>query len=158
MRSSKRWKSTSTVVREANLLRLRSHHVSLVDEDRHIAEQITRLLGINPLAPPDLAQIVRETSIDRGVVTQMMRILEREHVVVRVASDFYFLADAVEEVKRIVREELRDRPDITPAMFRDRLGITRKHAIPLLEHLDREGVTVRLGNTRRVRSPRTTVS
>jgi selenocysteine-specific elongation factor len=129
-----------------------------VDEDRHTAEQITRLLGINPLAPPDLAQIVRETSIDRAAVTQMMRILEREHAVVRVASDFYFLSDAVEEVKRIVREELRDRADITPAMFRDRLGITRKHAIPLLEHLDREGVTVRLGNTRRVRSPRTTIS
>ena len=146
------------VVREANLLRLPGHVVSLVDEDRHAAEQITRLLGINPLAPPDLAQIVRETSIDRGAVTQMMRILEREHAVVRVASDFYFLSDAVEEVKRIVREELRDRPDITPAMFRDRLGITRKHAIPLLEHLDREGVTVRFGNTRRVKSPRTTVS
>jgi selenocysteine-specific elongation factor len=146
------------VVREANLLRLPGHHVSLVDEDRHTAEQITRLLGINPLAPPDLAQIVRETSIDRAAVTQMMRILEREHAVVRVASDFYFLSDAVEEVKRIVREELRDRADITPAMFRDRLGITRKHAIPLLEHLDREGVTVRLGNTRRVRSPRTTIS
>ncbi len=143
-----------TVVREANLLRLRSHHVSLVDEDRHIAEQITRLLGINPLAPPDLAQIVRETSIDRGVVTQMMRILEREHVVVRVASDFYFLADAVEEVKRIVREELRDRPDITPAMFRDRLGITRKHAIPLLEYLDAAGVTLRIGGRRSVRSVR----
>jgi selenocysteine-specific elongation factor len=146
------------VVREANRLRLPGHRVSLVDEDRRIAEQITRLLGINPLAPPDLAQIVRETRIDHSAVTQMMRVLEREHTVVRVASDFYFLAEAVEEVKRIVRQELRDRPDITPAMFRDRLGITRKHAIPLLEHLDREGVTVRLGNGRRVRSPRTTVS
>jgi selenocysteine-specific elongation factor len=139
------------VVREANLLRLPGHHVSLVDEDRHIAEEITRLLGINPLAPPDLAQIVRETSIDRGTVTQMMRILEREHAVVRVASDFYFLSDAVEGVKRIVRQELGDRPDITPAMFRDRLGITRKHAIPLLEYLDTAGVTLRIGGRRSVR-------
>jgi selenocysteine-specific elongation factor len=142
------------VVREANRLRLPGHRVSLVDEDRHIAEQITRVLGINPLAPPDLAQIVRETSIDRGAVTQMLRILERQHAVVRVASDFYFLSDAVEEVKRIVREELRDRPEITPAMFKDRLGITRKHAIPLLEYLDAAGVTLRTGGRRRVRSVR----
>jgi selenocysteine-specific elongation factor len=142
------------VVREANLLRLSGHRISLVDEDRRTADQITRLLGLNPLAPPDLTQIVRETSIDRGAVTMMMRILEREHAVVRVASDFYFLFDAVEEVKRIVREELCDRPDITPAMFRDRLGITRKHAIPLLEYLDKAGVTLRIGGRRQVRSVR----
>jgi selenocysteine-specific elongation factor len=142
------------VVREANLLRLPAHHVSLMDADRQIAEQITRLLGINPLAPPDLPQIVRETSLDRGAVAQMMRILERERAVIRVASDFYFLSNAVEEVKRIVREELRDRPDITPAMFRDRLGITRKHAIPLLEYLDAAGVTLRIGGRRQVRSVR----
>ena len=66
--------------------------------------------------------------------------------------------DSIEAVKRLVREELSTSADITPAMFRDRLGITRKHAIPLLEYLDREGVTVRSGNTRRVKASRSTVS
>ena len=53
------------IVREGNLLRLPAHRVSL-GEDRRIAEQITRLLGVNPLAPPDLAQIARDIGIDRG--------------------------------------------------------------------------------------------
>jgi selenocysteine-specific elongation factor len=128
--------------------------VSLDDEDRRTAEQITRLLGVNPVAPADVAQIAREAGIDRARIVQVLRVLEREHAVVRVAPDLYFLPDTVEDVKRIVREELSDRPDITPAMFRDRLGITRKHAIPLLEYLDAAGVTTRIGGRRSVRSVR----
>ena len=146
------------IVREGNLLRLPAHRVSLGNEDRRIAEQITRLLGVNTLAPPDLAQIARDIGIDRARLTEVLRVLEREHAVVRVASDLYFLRDSIEAVKRLVREELSTSADITPAMFRDRLGITRKHAIPLLEYLDREGVTVRSGNTRRVKASRSTVS
>jgi selenocysteine-specific elongation factor len=147
-----------TVAREANRVRLPSHRVSLSSQDRRIAEQITRLLGVSPLAPPDLAQIARDIGIDRARLTEVLRVLEREHAVVRVASDLYFLSDSIEAVKRLVREELSNSVDISPAMFRDRLGITRKHAIPLLEYLDREGVTVRSGNKRRVRPSRSTVS
>jgi selenocysteine-specific elongation factor len=146
------------VAREGNLLRLPAHRVSLVDADRRTAEQITRLIAMNPVAPPDLDQIARELGIDRPVVMQMLRILERDNAVVRVSADIYFLRTSVEEVKRIVRQEFSDRADITPAMFRDLFRITRKHAIPLLEHLDREGVTVRVGNTRRVRPQPSTVS
>jgi selenocysteine-specific elongation factor len=35
-------------------------------------------------------------------------------------------------------------------MFKDRYNITRKHAIPLLEYLDRERVTRRIGDTRKI--------
>ena len=140
-----------------NLLRLPAHRVSLGDEDRRIAEQITRLLGVNPLAPPDLAQIARDIGIDRGRLTEVLRVLEREHAVVRVASDLYFLSDSIEAVKRLVRGAFEPRR-YHSAMFRDRLGITRKHAIPLLEVSRPRGVTVRSGNTRRVKASRSTVS
>ena len=55
-------------------------------------------------------------------------------------------------VKRALREELGLQGDITPAAFRDRFGTTRKYTIPLLEYLDREGVTMRVGDKRRLRT------
>jgi selenocysteine-specific elongation factor len=146
--------AAGTIAREANHLKLPGHRVSLDEGDRRTAERIMRLLAVDPLAPPDLEHIARDLQIDRPTVTQMLRILERENAVVRVAAHLYFQRGCIEEVKRIVREELGDRPDITPAMFRDRLGITRKHAIPLLEYLDAAGVTLRTGGRRRVRSVR----
>jgi selenocysteine-specific elongation factor len=38
--------------------------------------------------------------------------------------------------------------DITPALLRDRLGISRKFLIPLLEWADRQGITRRIGESR----------
>jgi selenocysteine-specific elongation factor len=142
-----------TVAREANLLRLPDHRVWLGEGDRRTAEQIARLLAVDPLAPPDLEQIARDLRIDRPKVAQMLRILERENAIVRVAAHLYFQRGSIEEVKRILRDEFSDRSDITPAMFRDRFRTTRKYAIPLLEYLDAAGVTIRIGDRRQLRGP-----
>jgi selenocysteine-specific elongation factor len=47
---------------------------------------------------------------------------------------------------------LSDREDISASEFRDLLGITRKHAIPLLEYFDTARVTFRVGDKRVLRS------
>jgi selenocysteine-specific elongation factor len=57
----------------------------------------------------------------------------------------------MERVKQQLRDELAGGGDITPAAFRDRFGTTRKYTIPLLEYLDREGVTMRVGDKRKLR-------
>ncbi len=86
--------------------------------------------------------------------TELALGLEIEHALVRrgdvveVSSDLFYLPDVlgaiVERAKRL--------PDgFTVADFRDELGITRKHAIPLLEWMDATGVTVREGDGRRTR-------
>jgi len=85
-----------------------------------------------------------------------MRVLERVQSVVRVGADLYFLRDSLENAKRALREEFSETDEITPAMFRDRFKTTRKYAIPLLEYLDREGVTVRIGEVRRLKAARST--
>ena len=146
------------IAREGSLLRLPAHRVSLRDEAQHAAERVMALLAERPLAPPDIPQMTRETGLDRTRLLQVLRVLERAQSVVRVGLDLYYLPDTLERLKHVVREEFSGRAEITPAAFRDRLAITRKHAIPLLEYLDREGVTVRLGAARRVKASRSQVS
>jgi selenocysteine-specific elongation factor len=59
-----------------------------------------------------------------------------------------------------VREDLirwlSTKDAITPAEFRDQYQTSRKYVIPLLEYFDREGVTVRMGEVRRLKRPRLT--
>ncbi|MCZ6621651.1 MAG: SelB C-terminal domain-containing protein, partial [Deltaproteobacteria bacterium] len=43
--------------------------------------------------------------------------------------------------------------EITAAIFRDILSSSRKYTIALLEYVDREGITVRIGDARRLKSP-----
>jgi selenocysteine-specific elongation factor len=142
------------IVREGSLLRLPDHRVALGQEQRLVAEKIKGLLARSPLAPPDVPQMARETGIDRARLVPVIRVLERERSVVKVAADLYLLCDAVDLVVRTLREEWAERDDITPALFRDRFNTTRKYAIPLLEYLDAAGVTVRIGDRRRLKTVR----
>ena len=152
-----RFEAETVIAREGSLLRLPGHTVTLRDDEQRVVQRITALLAATPLTPPDLAQIERDTGIARATLTQVLRVLERAQSVVRVGADLYFLRDSLEAVKSALREEAFANGDITPAMFRDRFKTTRKYAIPLLEHLDREGVTVRIGDTRRVKAARSAV-
>ena len=67
---------------------------------------------------------------------------------VQVAEGMVFHRDALEELKRNVRSFKSQRDRIDVAFFKEIAGVTRKHAIPLLEWLDRERVTQRSGNER----------
>jgi selenocysteine-specific elongation factor len=140
------------LVREGSLLRLPGHAVVLRDDEQRLGAQVRALLAAAPMSPPGLAQIEQETGIGRARLTEVLRVLEREGSVVRVATDLYFLTASIDEITRTLREEFADRTDITPGMFRDRFGTSRKYAIPLLEYLDRSGVTMRTGDTRRLKA------
>jgi selenocysteine-specific elongation factor len=139
------------VVRDGSLLRLPAHAVTLRSDERRLADLITSQLGTTPLTPPDLPQLEREGGVSRAKLMEVLRVLERERAIVRVAADLYYLPESLDAVKRAIREEFAGHGNLTPAMFRDRFGTSRKYTIPLLEYLDREGVTVRVGDARRVK-------
>ena len=141
-----------TVVRNGSLLRVPEHTVTLDAGEQRLAEQIKGLLAASPLAPPDLKELERAVGIGRAKLTEVMRVLERERSIVRVGADLYYLTESLDNVRSVLHEEFSEGGNITPAMFRDHFNITRKHTIPLLEYLDREGVTVRVGDARRLRT------
>ncbi len=80
---------------------------------------------------------------------KLMELLVRERVLVKVTADLFYHATAVERVRVLLTEYKRKNgPRIGVAAFKDLAGVTRKHAIPLLEYLDRTGVTQRRGDDR----------
>ena len=139
------------IVREGSLLRLPDHVVRLRQDEEDLATRIRRMLEQAPMMPPDIKQIERDLGVLRAKLTEVLRVLERERAIVRVSPDLYFLTDSIDRVKAELRRHLSERSDITPATFRDLFGTTRKYAIPLLEYLDREGITVRVGDSRRLK-------
>ena len=141
------------VVREASVLRLPAHETRLSARERQLADRIIALLSADSFAPPDLKQIEASTGYGRSGTLAVMAVMQQERAIVRVAPELYFLADAVVSIKTTVCQYLAEqRGDLTPAAFRDLIGTSRKYAIPLLEFLDREGLTIRVGNGRRLKS------
>ncbi len=99
---------------------------------------------------PTVSELQREFSDPS--VPALLAHLAREGSVERVDQERYALKEALEEFRRAVEETLRELGAATPAQFRDRLGLTRKYLIPLLEWADRRGITSRQGDTRILRA------
>jgi selenocysteine-specific elongation factor len=141
-----------SIAKEENLLRLPQHNVKLGGQEKALMERITRILGAQPMAPPDLKEMEKQLGVSRPKMTEVIRLMERDRVVVRVATDLYFLSSCVENVKLALNKALAEKGEISAAAFRDLLGSSRKYTIALLEYFDREGVTMRIGDIRRLKT------
>jgi len=99
---------------------------------------------------PTVTELQREFS--DPTVPALLAHLAREGSVERVDQERYAMKQALEEFRRAVEDTLQELGAATPAQFRDRLGLTRKYLIPLLEWADRRGITSRKGDTRVLRA------
>jgi len=81
------------------------------------------------------------------------RLLVRQKVLARLDA-MLFHQQALDGLKRDMAAFKQSAPagraEIDVGMFKERYGLTRKHAIPLLEYLDRERLTRRVGDVRQL--------
>ena len=135
-------------------LALSSHRIALSSEETRVHQDVERCYQRAGLSPPGVATVVAEARASEDTVDRMLKLLLRVRVLVKVES-LIFHADERGRLKAAIvglKDELVDsaRLEIDMASFKERFGITRKFAIPLLGYLDRERVTRRVGNVRMV--------
>jgi selenocysteine-specific elongation factor len=100
-------------------------------------------------------QLTVDLAVDRRRLIELMRAMEKQRSIVSVTPNLYFLRETVEQVRVDLVRELSATGEITTGQFRDRYKTSRKYAIPLLELFDRTGITVRIGEMRRLKHPQT---
>ncbi len=140
------------IAKEENLLRLAGHRLQLGGQEKTLMDKIKKLLGEQPLAPPDLKEIEKQAGVPRQRLNEVIRLLERDGSIVRVTTDMYFLASSIEQLRATLQNFLTEKGEMTAASFRDLIGSSRKYTIPLLEFFDRDGLTIRIGDIRRLKS------
>jgi selenocysteine-specific elongation factor len=111
------------------------------------ASPLLEVLGRQPLAPPSLSEATRES----GASAEVVRALAQRGDIVRVGDDVAFTKDAYETAVAMVRELISDGGSVTVAQLRDRMGASRRPVLALLEHLDAQRVTRRVGDSRVLR-------
>ena len=102
------------------------------------------------MKPPDASAVAAAAGVDAPAADRMLKLLQRQKVLVRVDTLLFHDA-SLKQLKADVaalKSAASAAARIDVAMFKERFGVTRKFAIPLLEYLDRERVTRGVGETR----------
>jgi len=109
-------------------------------------DQVARRVAAAKWQVPTVAELERE--LPNAPVRAVLAHLAREGVVEQMDQERYAAAPALAEFRAALEAALTQLGSATPAELRDRLGLTRKYLIPLLEWADRRGVTRRTGDAR----------
>jgi selenocysteine-specific elongation factor len=132
-------------------LSMPTHRVGLEGAEAEAQAKVEAAYRRGGLTPPDAGTLASQTGAPADVVARATTLLVRQKTLVRLDT-LLVHRDALEQLKRemaalkAAAEGGVVRLDV--ASFKDRYGVSRKFAIPLLEYLDRERVTRRMGDVR----------
>jgi selenocysteine-specific elongation factor len=154
-RSSRSWEGAAeaalaeirrsgAIAEEGPLVR-RAGFRAAVEGGDEVVRQAVDLVLAGGLEPPEMDELGR--LLGRPDIAAILRLAASEGLVQPVTPERYIASSELRRFADVVRE-VGAAGEVKVAALRERLGLSRKHLIPLLEWSDRARVTVRRGDTR----------
>jgi selenocysteine-specific elongation factor len=133
-----------------DLVRLPGHGVVMKDEEAESKKKIEEAFASAGLKVPALNDVIAGLKVDKSRAQKIVTLLLRDKVLVKISDELVFHRRALEELRRLLVAQKAKSPKMDVAKFKELTGVSRKYAIPLLEYLDREHVTRRVGDAREI--------
>ena len=135
----------SGAIAEEGALVRRAGFRAAVEGGDAVVRQAVDLVLAGGLEPPEMGEIGRQ--LGRPDIAAILRLAASEGLLQPVTPERYIASSELRRFADVVRE-VGAAGEVKVAALRERLGLSRKHLIPLLEWSDRARVTVRRGDTR----------
>jgi len=133
-----------------DLVRMLGHGVVMKDEEAESKKQIEAAFAGAGLKVPALQDVIAGLKVDKARAQKIVTLLLRDKLLVKVSEELVFHRSALEDLRRLVAAQKAKSSKMDVAKFKELTGVSRKYAIPLLEYLDRERVTRRVGDAREI--------
>lgn len=130
------------------LVRLPGRGVQMKDDESESKKIIETAFASAGLKVPAMKEVLAGLKVDRTRAQKIVTLLLRDKVLIKVSDELLFHRDALSSLRQRMAQEKTTSAKMDVARFKDLTGVTRKYAIPLLEYLDREHVTRRVGDER----------
>ena len=122
--------------------------VQLTAEGQQIRETIEAIFQKAGYQPPGISDVQNSVAANPEEIRRIFFWMIKERILVKVSEDLVYHRTTLEFIKKQIKSKFTPGSKFGVAEFKELFDITRKHAIPLLEYLDREKFTRRLGNDR----------
>ena len=130
------------------LVRLAGRGVVMKDEEAESKKVIEQAFASAGLKVPSLREVLAGLKVDKLRAQKIVTLLLRDKVLIKISEELVFHQSALADLRQKVAALKSTTPKIDVGRFKDMTGVSRKYAIPLLEYLDRERVTRRVGDAR----------
>ncbi|MEP6754374.1 MAG: selenocysteine-specific translation elongation factor [Chthonomonadales bacterium] len=142
------WVSQSLVATEGAFVSRLDFEVTLNSKQQALLDRIMAYLISAAYEGPTLLEVANEVRIPIEAMTAMIRVARDRGDIVLVGDNFHYHREVITRVKSVVTELASSVTGVTVASFREKTSVSRKYILPLLEHMDSIGFTVRKGDTR----------
>ncbi len=130
------------------LVHLPGRGVVMKDEEAESKKIIEQAFASAGLKVPSLKEVLAGLKVDKLRAQKIVTLLLRDKVLIKISEELVFHQSALIDLRQKIAALKASTPKIDVARFKDMTGVSRKYAIPLLEYLDRERVTRRVGDER----------
>ena len=144
--------SEKAVVLSADIVKLATHVVELQVDQEQLKKDITKAYTETALTPPWFKALCQELDVPLSKGMDVLLLLVKEGVLVKVKEDLYFHSEALEDLKKRVLSFFDTNQEMATSDFKEMTGgVSRKYLIPLLEYYDGMNLTIRVGDARQLR-------
>jgi selenocysteine-specific elongation factor len=143
-----RLESDGRVFSKKGSVRVGTGDVDLSPEETRARSLVVGLLKAGLFQPPSERDLETKSGVPAETVRRVITLLIGDGEITRLEPGLVMHASAIEEARLRVTEYLKEHGEATASDLKGVLGTSRKYAVPLLERLDRLGVTRRRGDKR----------
>ncbi|MCC6127548.1 MAG: selenocysteine-specific translation elongation factor [Pirellulales bacterium] len=136
------------LVERGQYVALSEHRSTFQDEDAKLLEAVETLYRQAGFQPPSAEDVADRANVSPNKLQKILKILVEHGRLARVEEGMLFHREAVDRARELLREHFGKEERLESVQFKYLLDSTRKYAIPLLDYMDKIGVTRRAGNTR----------
>jgi selenocysteine-specific elongation factor len=133
---------------QEDTLALYGREIQLTAEAQQVRKMIEDFFNKSGYQPPPISDLNSAVSASPEEIRRVFFWMIKEKILVKLSEDFVYHRETLETIKKLIKERFTPGSKFGVAEFKELFDITRKHAIPLLEYLDREKFTRRIGNDR----------
>ena len=142
------------IIVEREMIRLPDHSVNLEGELDELRNALIELFRQADLAPPTLREVTERFPKQVKQVGKVLQVMIKENLLVKVSEDLYYDRERLEKLREEYRAMLLRDGKASPVTFKEMTGLTRKFIIPLMEYFDMTKLTIRTGDFRVLRAPK----
>jgi selenocysteine-specific elongation factor len=142
-------RSIQSIVLEKEMLRLDTFKISLSEDKKLVKDRILKVLEQSAFQPPSKDELAKTVSIKKEEAGELLKIMASENTLIRINDSLYIPSASHSEMMERLHSFFGKKKEMSVAEFRDVLGTSRKYAIPFLEYLDSNKITLRVGEVRK---------